>query len=164
MVGAMAHDESVHDPDSPLSDLAYDWITVVKAKAEALLAYDKYIEDAEAANSKECVEMFRRLYQQDTQALEEAKRHLTQVLSGDMGQSGQQQRRGMSGTQGGMSSGGGRPSAQSGGGSGGAMSGSQSTGSQSGVGMTNAQSGDGVASSQSGMGGMLSSQGGSGSR
>lgn len=85
MVAAMAHDESTYDPNSPLSDLAFDWITVVKSKAEALLAYNKYIDDAEAVNAQECVAMFRRLYDQDCKALEEAKQHLTEVLAGKMG-------------------------------------------------------------------------------
>lgn len=87
MVAAMAHDEMAHDPDSPLSDLAFDWITVVKSKAEALLAYKKYIEDAEAVNAKDCVRMFQKLYEQDSRHLAEAKQHLTQVLSGTMGDS-----------------------------------------------------------------------------
>jgi hypothetical protein len=82
----MAHDESVHDPNSPLSDLAFDWISVVKSKAEAVLAYQKYMQDAEAVDSQECVAMFRRLYDADCQALEQAKSHLQQVLSGRMGQ------------------------------------------------------------------------------
>lgn len=64
MVAAMAHDESSYDPSSPRSDLAFDWISVVKSKAEALL---------------------RRLHDQDAKALAEAKQHLTQVLSGKMG-------------------------------------------------------------------------------
>jgi hypothetical protein len=85
MVAAMAHDESSHDPSSPLSDLAFDWISVVKNKAEALLAYTKYIEDAEAVNARECVALLRRLHDQDAEALEQAKQHLTQVLSGKMG-------------------------------------------------------------------------------
>ena len=32
----------------PLSDLAYDWITLMQNKAQALMAYDQYIKDAEA--------------------------------------------------------------------------------------------------------------------
>lgn len=88
MVAAMAHDEMAHDPESPLSDLAFDWINVVKNKAEALLAYTKYIEDAEAANSRECVAMFKKLHDADARQLAEAKEHLTRVLNGTMGQSG----------------------------------------------------------------------------
>lgn len=34
-----------------LSDLAYDWTTVLPEKAKALQAYDKYIEDARGAGS-----------------------------------------------------------------------------------------------------------------
>lgn len=81
----MAHDEFITDDRHPLSDLAYDWVSVVKNKAEALLAYDKYIRDADEAGSKECAEMFRSLHRDDTRHLEEAKRHLSEVLSGRMG-------------------------------------------------------------------------------
>lgn len=88
MVADMAHDEMAHDPDHPLSDLAFDWINVVKNKAEALLAYTKYIEDAEAANSKDCVAMFKKLHDSDARLLAEAKEHLTRVLTGEMGNTG----------------------------------------------------------------------------
>jgi len=40
--------ENASDPH-PLSDLAYDWITLMQNKAQALIAYDQYIKDAEAA-------------------------------------------------------------------------------------------------------------------
>ena len=33
----------------PLSDLAYDWITLIQNKAQALMAYDQYIKDADQA-------------------------------------------------------------------------------------------------------------------
>lgn len=85
MVAAMAHDEMARDPDSPLSDLAFDWINLVKNKAEALLAYDKYIEDAEAADSKECVALLKKLHDADSRHLAEAKEHLRHVLNGTMG-------------------------------------------------------------------------------
>ena len=39
--------EQTTDPH-PLSDLAYDWITLIQNKAQALNAYDQYIKDAEA--------------------------------------------------------------------------------------------------------------------
>ena len=82
----MAHDEAVTDDQHPLPDLAFDWVNVVKNNAEALLAYSKYIRDAEAVGSKECVQMFQRLRQDDARHLEEAKRHLSEVLAGRMGQ------------------------------------------------------------------------------
>lgn len=89
----MAHDESVNDTQHPLSDLAYDWVAVVKNKADALLAYQKYMQDAQAANSQECVAMFRRLYEEDSRQLMEAQRHLGAVLAGRMGQQSQTQGR-----------------------------------------------------------------------
>jgi hypothetical protein len=94
----MAHDESVTDNQHPLENLTYDWVNVVKNKAEALLAYKKYIHDAEAANSQECAQMFRRLHDEDARHLDEAKRHLAEVLGGRMGsqsQSGGQRSGGM---------------------------------------------------------------------
>lgn len=70
----------------PLSNLEYDWITLIQNKAQALQAYDSYIRDAEQANSPECVELFKRIHQEDMRQLEEAKKHLQHVLSGQMGQ------------------------------------------------------------------------------
>jgi hypothetical protein len=76
--------EKASDPH-PLSDLAYDWITLMQNKAQALLAYDQYIKDAQAANSQECVEFFRKVHDTDKAHLEEAKKHLVAVLQGKMG-------------------------------------------------------------------------------
>jgi hypothetical protein len=76
--------ETSSDPH-PLSDLAYDWITLMQNKAQALLAYDQYIKDAEAANSKECADFFRRVHDADKAQLAEAKQHLIAVLQGKMG-------------------------------------------------------------------------------
>lgn len=69
----------------PLSDLAYDWITLMQNKAQALLAYDQYIQDAQAAGSPECAEFFRKVHDADKAQLAEAKRHLVAVLNGTMG-------------------------------------------------------------------------------
>jgi hypothetical protein len=76
--------EQASDPH-PLSDLAYDWITLMQNKAQALLAYDQYIKDAEAANSPECAAFFRKVHDADKAQLEEAKQHLVAVLQGKMG-------------------------------------------------------------------------------
>ena len=64
----------------PLSNLAYDWITVIQNKSEALAVYDQYIKDAEQANSQECVDMFKRLHEEDSRHVEEAVKHLKSVL------------------------------------------------------------------------------------
>ena len=69
----------------PLSNLAYDWITLMQNKAQALMAYDQYIKDAEAAKSPECSAFFRKVHDTDKAQLVEAKQHLLQVLQGKMG-------------------------------------------------------------------------------
>ena len=69
----------------PLSDLAYDWITLIQNKAQALMAYDQYIKDAEQAKSPECVAFFRKVHDADKAQLAEAKQHLIAVLQGKMG-------------------------------------------------------------------------------
>jgi methylase of polypeptide subunit release factors len=61
---------------NPISDLMYDWLTVLQSKAEGLNAYEKYIKDAEEAGSIECVEMFRRLHEHDARLVEEIKDHV----------------------------------------------------------------------------------------
>ncbi len=71
----------------PLSDLAYDWITLIQNKAQALMAYDQYIKDAEEANSPECAAFFRKVHDADKAQLTEAKKHLVMVLEGKMGSS-----------------------------------------------------------------------------
>lgn len=76
--------EKPNDPH-PLSDLAYDWITLMQNKAQALLAYDQYIQDAEAAGSPECAAFFRKVHDTDKAQLAEAKEHLVKVLQGTMG-------------------------------------------------------------------------------
>ena len=69
----------------PLSDLAYDWITLIQNKAQALMAYDQYIKDAEQAGSPECAAFFRKVHDSDKAQLAEAKEHLKTVLDGKMG-------------------------------------------------------------------------------
>ena len=68
-----------------LSDLAYDWITLIQNKAQALMAYDQYIKDAEQAGSAECAAFFRKVHDADKTQLREAKQHLLAVLQGKMG-------------------------------------------------------------------------------
>ena len=65
---------------NPVPDLMYDWLTVLQSKAEALNAYEKYIKDAEKENATECVEMFRKLHEQDAKQVEEIKCHLKMVF------------------------------------------------------------------------------------
>ena len=76
--------ENSTDPH-PLGNLAYDWVTLVQNKAQALMAYDLYIKDAEAAGSAECAAFFRKVHDTDKAQLAEAKQHLVKVLQGKMG-------------------------------------------------------------------------------
>lgn len=71
---------------NPMSDLMYDWVTVLHNKAEGLNAYEKYIKDAAEAGSQECVEMFRRLHEQDARMVQEIKDHVFGMIKdGDDG-------------------------------------------------------------------------------
>jgi hypothetical protein len=80
----IAMQEKSSDPH-PLSDLAYDWITLIQNKAQALIAYDQYIKDAESANSPESAAFFRKVHDSDKAQLAEAKQHLVAVLQGKTG-------------------------------------------------------------------------------
>lgn len=66
---------------SPISDLLYDWLTVAQSKAEGINAYTKYIQDAEKENAQECVALFQKLHEQDTQQIQEVKEHLKKMMS-----------------------------------------------------------------------------------
>lgn len=77
----MTHNTHAH----PVDDLTYDWITLIQNKAQALKAYDAYIEDARKANSQACADLFQRIHDEDVRHLEEAMKHLKKVLNGEMG-------------------------------------------------------------------------------
>ncbi len=79
--------EKASDPH-PMSDLEYDWITLMQNKAQALIAYDQYIKDAEAAGSAECAAFFRKVHDSDKAQLAEARQHLVAVMQGKMGAAG----------------------------------------------------------------------------
>ncbi len=63
-----------------VSNLEYDWLTVMQNKAEALHAYDKYIQDAREANSEECVELFNQLKKTEAEQIGEIRRHLAKTM------------------------------------------------------------------------------------
>ncbi len=66
---------------NPLSDLMYDWVTVLQSKAEGLRAYEKYIEDAQNENAQECVQMFRKLHEHDARQVQEVRDHLAKMMA-----------------------------------------------------------------------------------
>jgi hypothetical protein len=53
---------------------------VLQSKAEGLNAYEKHIEDAEQEGATQCVEMFRKLHEQDAKQVDEIKGHLKLVM------------------------------------------------------------------------------------
>jgi hypothetical protein len=63
-----------------ISDLAFDWLTILQNKAKALRAYDTYINDARRANASECVSLLERIRDADRRQVEEIKRHMEAVL------------------------------------------------------------------------------------
>ena len=66
--------------DQRPSNMAYNWVTFVKNKAQAVKAYEQYISDAEKAGSEECAELFRKACKADMEKLGEARQHLAEVL------------------------------------------------------------------------------------
>lgn len=63
-----------------VSNLEYDLLTALKNKAEALKAYETYIQDAEEMQSQPCMELCNKLQQQDMQQAEEIRHHLQEVM------------------------------------------------------------------------------------
>lgn len=63
-----------------VSNLEYDWLTVMHNKAQALQAYDKYMQDAREAGSQECVELFTKLKQAEAEHVQEIRNHLMEAM------------------------------------------------------------------------------------
>ncbi|QEH32246.1 hypothetical protein OJF2_07150 [Aquisphaera giovannonii] len=66
---------------NPVPDLMYDWLTVLQSKAEGLNAYEKYIRDAQQEGATQCVEMFRKLQEQDSRQVQEIKNHVKMMFN-----------------------------------------------------------------------------------
>lgn len=71
-----------------LSDLQFDMVSVLHSKGKALEAYDKYLRDAQEADSEPCVQLLQKLKRQDEIAIEEIKQHVVQLLQHGRMQSG----------------------------------------------------------------------------
>lgn len=65
----------------PLSDLMFDWLTVLQNKAEGVAAYEKYLEDARAVNASECIAMLTKLKDADLKLLGEVKHHVFGMIA-----------------------------------------------------------------------------------
>ncbi len=66
--------------DRAISNLEYDLLTALHNKAEAVKAYETYIQDAEQMQSQPCVELFRKLRDADIKTAQEIRHHLQQVM------------------------------------------------------------------------------------
>lgn len=53
-----------------VSDLAYDIITLLQSKLEAISIYDQFIEDAQDAGDTQTAQLFQQIEQQDRQHVE----------------------------------------------------------------------------------------------
>ncbi|MBD2305180.1 MULTISPECIES: hypothetical protein [unclassified Chroococcidiopsis] len=63
-----------------MSNLEYDLLTALHHKAEAVKAYETYINDAQSMDSQPCVELFQKLREQDRQQAQEIRQHLQEVM------------------------------------------------------------------------------------
>ncbi|PPS43479.1 hypothetical protein [Chroococcidiopsis sp. TS-821] len=63
-----------------LSNLEYDLLTALQNKAEAVKAYETYIQDAQQMQSQPCVELFQKLRQADLDHAQEIRQHLQEVM------------------------------------------------------------------------------------
>lgn len=63
-----------------ISNLEYDLLTALHNKAEAIQAYETYIQDAEETGSQPCAELFQKLKEADMQQAQEIRQHLQQVM------------------------------------------------------------------------------------
>ncbi|MEH2108094.1 hypothetical protein [Nostoc sp.] len=76
----MATNTGKGQSQEPISNLEYDFVTVLHNKAEAVKAYDIYIKDAQQVGSQPCVELFQKLRQSDLEQAQEVRRHLQEVM------------------------------------------------------------------------------------
>ncbi len=70
---------------SPIDDLTFDVITVLREKAKALAAYDKYLGDADADDDDELHEIFVSMRKQDEEHVQVLKEVLARRLEDDLG-------------------------------------------------------------------------------
>ncbi len=76
---------ATQDNTQPIGNLEYDLLSVLHNKAQAVKAYETYMQDAQQTGSQPCVELFQKLKQQDIQDSQEIRQHLKQVMqSGKM--------------------------------------------------------------------------------
>lgn len=63
-----------------IADLEYDLLAVLKSKSDAVLLYDQYIQDAQQADSQPCLELLRKIQQEDRKHAQQVRQHLQEVM------------------------------------------------------------------------------------
>jgi hypothetical protein len=76
----------------PVSNNVHNLVQTLSTKLDSVTRYELYIDDAEREGEKECVDLFRRLREQDTQAVRELQRHLQSRIGSTTSQSGVSER------------------------------------------------------------------------
>ncbi|WP_413160501.1 hypothetical protein ACL6C3_18470 [Capilliphycus salinus ALCB114379] len=61
-------------------DLEYDLLALLKNKCEAVQIYNTYIQDAQNTDSDACVELFKKLQEQELNQASEVRQHLQEVM------------------------------------------------------------------------------------
>lgn len=63
-----------------VSDLAYDIITLLQSKLEAVSIYDQFIEDAQEAGDSQTAQLFDQIRQQDEQQVDQLSAALERIV------------------------------------------------------------------------------------
>jgi hypothetical protein len=71
--------------ESPIDDLTFDVLTVLRNKAKALAAYDQYLADADAEHDDELRDLFTQMRRQDEEDVQVLKEVLARRLEEDLG-------------------------------------------------------------------------------
>ena len=71
--------------ESPIDDLTFDVLTVLRNKAKALAAYDQYLRDANAEHDDELHDLFTQMRKQDEEDVQVLKEVLARRLEEDLG-------------------------------------------------------------------------------
>lgn len=72
--------QSTLKSQNPISNLEFDFLTVLHNKGEAIKAYEHYIQDAQQAGSQPCVQLFEKLRQADIEQVQEIRHHLQEIM------------------------------------------------------------------------------------
>ena len=76
---------SKQSTESPIDDLTFDVITILRNKGKALAAYDQYLRDADAEDDDELHELFTQMRKQDEEDVQVLKEVLARRLEDDLG-------------------------------------------------------------------------------